>query len=262
MCQILEISRSNYYYEINRMKHIDKANHDEAVIQAFEASKGNYGARKLKVELAKLGIILSRRKIRQIMVRNALVSTYTVLQYKPAKSTSNLHKTLNIVSRDFDDRDLHEVVVSDLTYVNVSGMWHYICILIDLFNREIIGHSCGAHKDANLVKQAFYKTNIPLNKIQIFHTDRGKEFDNKIIEEILETFEITRSLSRPGNPYDNAVAESTYKTFKTEFCKKRFETLEQLETELFDYVNWYNTKRIHGSLSYLSPVEYRKQMSI
>lgn len=101
-----------------------------------------------------------------------------------------------------------------------------------------------------------------MNKIQIFHTDRGKEFDNKIIEEILETFEITRSLSRPGNPYDNAVAESTYKTFKTEFCKKRFETLEQLETELFDYINWYNTKRIHGSLSYLSPVEYRKQMSI
>jgi transposase InsO family protein len=262
MCKLLEVSRSNYYYEINRIEHEDETSDDEAVIKAFDDSKGNYGARKLKIELAKTGMILSRRKIRQIMIKNALVSTYTVLQYKPKKSTSNEQKIENILSRDFDNRNLHEVVVSDLTYVNVSGMWHYICILIDLFNREIIGHSCGPHKDAELVKQAFYKTNIPLNQIRIFHTDRGKEFDNLVIEEILETFHITRSLSRPGNPYDNAVAETTYKTFKTEFCKKRFESLEQLETELFDYVHWYNTKRIHGSLGYLSPVEYRKQMSI
>lgn len=257
MCKILEVSRSSYYYEMNRIMKEVESSDDKAVIKAFADSKGNYGARKLKIELAKLDIILSRRKIRQIMIRNALVSTYTVLQYKPAKSTSNEQKIDNILSRDFDEKDMHEVVVSDLTYVNVAGMWHYICILIDLFNREIIGHSCGAHKDANLVKQAFYKANIPLSRIKIFHTDRGKEFDNQMIEEILETFEITRSLSRPGNPYDNAVAESTYKTFKTEFCRKRFETLEQLETELFDYVNWYNTKRIHGSLGYLSPVEYR-----
>ena len=262
MCKLLEVSRSNYYYEINRIEHEDETNDDEAVIKAFDDSKGNYGARKLKIELAKIGLILSRQKIRKIMIKNALVSSYTVLQYKPTKSTSNEQKIENILSRDFDDRDLHEVVVSDLTYVNVSGKWNYICILIDLFNREIIGQSCGAHKNADLVKQAFYNANIPLNKIQLFHTDRGKEFDNQVIDEILETFQITRSLSRPGCPYDNAVAETTYKTFKTEFCRKRFDTLEQLETELFDYVHWYNTKRIHGSLGYLSPVDYRKQMSI
>jgi transposase InsO family protein len=71
-----------------------------------------------------------------------------------------------------------------------------------------------------------------------------------------------RSLSRPGCTYDNKVAETTYKTFKTELCRKRFDTLEQLETELFECDNGYNTKRIHGSLAYLSTVEYRKQMSI
>jgi transposase InsO family protein len=262
MCKLLEVSRSNYYYEINRIEHEDETNDDEAVIKAFDDSKGNYGARKLKIELAKIGLILSRQKIRKIMIKNALVSSYTVLQYKPTKSTSNEQKIENILSRDFDDRDLHEVVVSDLTYVNVSGKWNYICLLIDLYNREIIGQSCGTHKNADLVKQAFYNANIPLNKIQLFHTDRGKEFDNQVIDEILETFQITRSLSRPGCPYDNAVAETTYKTFKTEFCRKRFDTLEQLETELFDYVHWYNTKRIHGSLGYLSPVDYRKQMSI
>lgn len=262
MCQLLGVPRSNYYYEISQADPVEESKEDNAVIQAFNDSKGIYGARKLKVELSKIGIFLSRRKIRQIMVKNALNSSYTVLQYKPTKSTPNEQKIENILSRSFDDKQMHEVIVSDLTYVNVSGRWYYICILIDLFNREIIGYSCGAHKDANLVKEALYKATISLNHVCLFHTDRGKEFDNKIIDEILETFGITRSLSRPGNPYDNAVAETTYKTFKTEFCNKRFETLEQLETELFDYVNWYNTKRIHGSLGYLSPVEYRRALSI
>lgn len=262
MCKILGVSRSNYYYEINRITTEIETDEDKLVIEIFEASKGHYGARKIKVELQKRGLILSRRKIRQIMMRNALVSSYTVSQYKPVKSTPNEQKIENIVDRDFDHREIHEVVVSDLTYVNVAGVWHYICILVDLFNREIIGYSCGRHKDAHLVQKAFYSLNIPIHNICIFHTDRGKEFDNRLIDDILIGFDIKRSLSRPGNPYDNAVAETTYKTFKTEFCRKRFETLEQLETELFEYVYWFNNKRIHGSLGYLSPVEYRKKMSI
>jgi len=155
MCKLLEVPRSNYYYEINRIEHEDETNDDEVVIKAFDDSKGNYGARKIKIELAKTGLILSRQKIRKIMIKNALVSAYTVLQYKPTKSTSNEQKIENILSRDFDDRDLHEVVVSDLTYVNVSGKWNYICLLIDLYNREIIGQSCGAYKNADLVKKAF-----------------------------------------------------------------------------------------------------------
>ena len=262
MCKILGVSRSNYYYEINRITTEIETNEDKLVIEIFETSKGHYGARKIKVELLKQGIIMSRKKIRQIMVRNALVSSYTVSQFKPEKTTPNEQKIENIVDRAFDDREIHEVVVSDLTYVNVAGVWHYICILVDLFNREIIGYSCGRHKDAHLVQKAFYSLNIPIKNISIFHTDRGKEFDNRLIDELLVGFDIKRSLSRPGNPYDNAVAESTYKSFKTEFCRKRFDTLEQLEIELFEYVYWFNNKRIHGSLGYLSPVEYRKKMSI
>ena len=97
-----------------------------------------------------------------------------------------------------------------------------------------------------------------MNNINIFHTDRGNEFKNKIIDEVLTTFNIDRSLSKKGCPYDNAVAEATYKIIKTEFAFNRiFESFEELETELFDYVNWYNNFRIHGSLDYLTPVEYR-----
>lgn len=91
-----------------------------------------------------------------------------------------------------------------------------------------------------------------------YSADRGSEFKNEEIEKTLKTFNITRSLSTKGCPYDNAVAEATYKIIKTEFAfNKRFDSLEELELELFDYVNWYNNIRIHGSLDYKTPVEFR-----
>ncbi len=263
MCKILQISRSTYYFELNKINNEEKTEDYEAdIISAFKESKNIYGARKIKIVLNRKGIVISRRKIRKIMLENGLVSKYTVLQYKVHKTKSNKDIIDNKVNREFDGRTLHEVVVSDLTYVNVSGKWNYICILIDLFNREIVGYSAGANKTADLVYKAFMSANISLKTINIFHTDRGNEFKNKIIDEVLTAFGIDRSLSKPGCPYDNAVAETTYKTFKTEFCDKRFETLEQLNLELFDYVNWYNNIRIHGSLGYLSPVEYRNMLSI
>ena len=151
------------------------------------------------------------------------------------------------------------MVVSDLTYVRVGNHWNYICILIDLFNREIVGYSAGEHKTAELVKQAFRKVEGNLSEIHIFHTDRGNEFKNETIEELLETFHIERSLSHKGCPYDNAVAEATFKVIKTEFVwNETFHTLEELKIKLWDYVNWYNHHRIHSSLGYQTPVQYRE----
>ena len=130
---------------------------------------------------------------------------------------------------------------------------------MDLFNREILGYSCGEHKDAVLVK-AFSCIKQPLTEVEIFHTDRGKEFDNQAIDELLTTFDINRSLSHKGCPFDNAVAESTYKSLKVEFVYQyTFETLQQLDLELFDYVNWWNHLRLHGTLGYETPVGYRNQ---
>ena len=92
--------------------------------------------------------------------------------------------------------------------------WHYICILIDLFNREIIGYSAGRNKDTNLVSKAFASVKANLNNIQIFHTDRGNEFKNQAIDDTLKAFYIKRSLSMKSCPYDNAVAEATFKVVK------------------------------------------------
>lgn len=95
--------------------------------------------------------------------------------------------------------------------------------------------------------------------IRLFHTDRGNEFKNQTIEELLETFDIERSLSHKGCLYDNAVAEAAFKIIKTEFVwNETFTDLKELKLKLWDYVNWYNHHRIHSSLGYQTPVEYRE----
>nr|WP_286641847.1 IS3 family transposase [Spiroplasma ixodetis] len=106
------------------------------------------------------------------------------------------------------------------------------------------------------------QSNRCLKDIEIFHSDRGNEFNNKMIDKLLLAFNINRSLSKKGCPYDNAVAEATFKTFKTEFINDRnFTSLIQLKLELFDYINWYNNIRIHSTLNYLTPIKYQAQMS-
>lgn len=131
-------------------------------------------------------------------------------------------------------------------------------MIIGLFNREIVGYSKGKNKDGNLVVIAISKINHNLKQITLFHTDRGKEFDNKFIDEVLKSFEIECSLGTKDCPYDNAVTEATMKALKTDFVKQvKFDNLEPLETELFDYVNWYNNFRPHSSLQYLTPMAFK-----
>ena len=260
MCKVLKINRSLVYYT-PKEKSCDSKLENE-IIAIFKNSRNNYGTRKIKKKLDKKVYQVSRRRIGRIMRKYGLVSNYTVKQYKVHRSKCNEEKTDNVVNREFDREQALEVVVSDLTYVNVKGKWNYICILLDRYNREIIGYATGKNKNANLVHKAFTKINRPLEDIKILHTDRGNEFKNKAIDGLLTTFNINRSLSKKGCPYDNAVAEATFKVVKTEFAfNKIFESFEEFEYLLFDYVNWYNNHRIHGSLGYLTPVEYRILMS-
>lgn len=257
MCEALQIPRSTYYYEAKQPQ--DESELTNAISEIFRISRNNYGTRKLKHELTARGILASRRRIGRIMKQEGLVSTYTTAQFRPHKDTCNESKIENIVDRHFDEQPYRNVVVSDLTYVRVGMSWNYICVLVDLFNREIIGYSAGPHKTALLVKQAFQSVRGNLDEIQIFHTDRGNEFKNHLIDETLETFHIRRSLSKKGCPYDNAVAEATFKIIKTEFVKNQsFDDLYHLQLELADYVNWFNHHRIHSSLGYLTPAEFRR----
>ena len=165
MCKLLKAPRSLIYYRLNSRQKTNATSEEEiklenAIIRVFRESRNNYGTRKIKRQLQREGMMASRRKIGQIM------------------------KKYSTVNREFNNRDKLEVVVSDLTYVKVNGKWAYICLLLDLHNKEIIGYSVGKNKTAELVYQAFLNCRYPLLEIKIFHTDRGNEFKNKLIDEV------------------------------------------------------------------------------
>lgn len=165
------------------------------------------------------------------MNEQGLVSTYTLAQFQPKREACNESLETNTLNRVF----------------------------VDLFNRVLIGHSVGEPKDANLVQRAFASIPHDLRRVRLFHTDRGREFTNRVVGESLRTFGIGRSLSGKGCPYDNAVAEATFKMIKTEFVQKRtFADLNELEREFRDYVHWFNHSRVHGTRGYESPVTYKK----
>lgn len=186
------------------------------------------------------------------------VSKYTVAQFKPQKTTVNESDVGNVLNSAFIQDQPLKVVVSDLTYVRVRQKWHYICVLVDLHNREIIGHSAaGLHKDEKLVQRALATVSYNWNHLELFQTNRVSKFKNQLMDEALIMFGIDRSLSHKGTPYDNAVTEAT---FKTEFVNSTvFSNQEELDLQLFDYVNWFNNIRIHESLDYLTPREYKLQ---
>lgn len=261
LCRCLGIARSTYYYECGGRE--DESALEEAVQSAYDENRRVYGQRKLKRVLFRKGWTVSRRKIGQIMKKRGLESAYTRKKYRVHVSRSNEAAVPNLLDRDFNSQAPGTCVVSDLTYVRVGAKWAYICILLDLGAREIIGYSAGAYKNADLVHKAFSTVKGSLFDIQMFHTDRGSEFDNALIDDLLDSFQISRSLSMKGCPYDNAVAESTFKMIKAEFVSsRRFDTLDQLQRELADYVHWFNNIRLHGTLGYLSPAEFKKTCTL
>jgi len=260
MCETLGLGRSSYYYK-EAVKTVD-SELENAVIKEFYLSRECYGTRKLKQQLSRAqnghsGFRVSRRRIGKIMKKYSLVSKHTLKRRKRYKNDANNDPIPNKAERQFTDRKPLEVVVSDLTYLKCAGRWHYLCLLLDLHGRKIIGSAIGRQKDAKLVRKAFYGVQADLRRINIFHTDRGSEFKNQVIDEIIEAFVITRSLSAKGTPIDNAVAESMYNIVKTEFAfGEEFADYDELELKWFDYVNWYNNVRIHGSLGYLTPAQF------
>ena len=230
----------------------------------FEQNKGVYGQKKLYKALRKNGVSIGKEKLSKIMKEGKLISKY-VRRRKPKSSGTGVNNDAicDKIERNFNDKKPLEVVVSDLTYVDINQQWHYICLLIELSHREIIGYSAGKNKDAELVKAAWLTVKKDIRNICIFHTDRGGEFKNEEIDKILEIGNIERSLSRPGKPVDNAVCESMYDIVKTEFIfEENFADLADLQIKLAAWVWWYNNERLHSSLGYKSPVESRESCEI
>lgn len=259
-CEILGVPRATYYYMAGREdgpKERDPL--EEEIVSIFRENRGRYGARRIKAVLERRGKTASRRRIGNVLKANNLFCIRKNKKAPKARAGASRSSMPNIVSQVFSGYGPRTHICSDLTYVRVGGRWSYVCLLVDLYNREIVGHAAADRRDARLVKSSFATLDFPISDIDVFHTDRGSEFDNAEIDELLEAFSIRRSLSKKGCPYDNAVDESVNKTLKEEFVyQETFSSLCDLQEKLNDYVHWYNHVRLHSTLGYMSPVEFRE----
>lgn len=256
MCGVLGVPRSTYYWAIS---HPEPERADDPiagdVVRIHEDNRREYGAPKTKRALAREGIVVPRRRIKRIMNQKGLVSAYTRKKYKPRATKA---EAPNVLDREFDGHPPHTHIVSDLTHVRVGGKWNYVCPLIDLYNREIVGHAASGRKDSRLVKAAFATLGFPLTDIDVLRTDRGSEFANPGIDDLPEAFDVRRSLSRKGDPCDNAATEPASRALKKELVYRRASAdLGRLRREPKPRVRRRSGAGTHSTLGYMSPVEFR-----
>ena len=206
------------------------------------------------------GVTASGRRIVSIMKRRGVTGAYARRTSEPHRTRADGAGLANIIDREFDGHGPRAHLASDLTYVRVGGKWAYACPLIDLANRGIAGHSADTGRTAGLVMAAFATLDFPLTEVEVFRTDRGGGFGNARIDEPLDVFDIRGSPSGKGDPYDNAVVESTNRLLKKELIyRNHYTSLEQLRSDLNDYVWWFNNQRLHSTLGYRSPNEFTQQ---
>ena len=223
-------------------------------------SRGRHGARKIKAALGRRGVTASRRRIGNIMREQGMTSAYARRRSEPHRTRADEAKLANLLDREFEGYAPHTHLASDLTYVRVGNGWAYVCLLAGLADRGIAGHSVGRTRDAGLVLGAFATLDFPLTDVQVFHTDRGSEFDNTRIDELLDVFGIKGSLSRKGNPYGNAVVEWTDRLLRKGLVyRNSYTTIGQLRHDPDDCVWWSDNQRLHSTLGYRSPKEFTEQ---
>lgn len=265
MCKFMKVSRSSYYEwqtspQCNRDKEDKELTSKIRVI--FQEGRNNYGTRPVRQGLARQGIITSRRRIGRLM-REANLVCKTKRKFK-ATTDSNHNKPVapNLLERKFKVSAANCYWVGDITYIPTAEGWLYLATVIDLFSRKIIGWSMDSNMRADLVNNAMlmavWQRKPP--KGLIWHTDRGSQYCADSHLKIIKQHGITQSMSRKGNCWDNAVAESFFHTIKTELIyQNKFKTREEAKSKIFEYIEvFYNRIRMHSTNGYLSPVKYEE----
>lgn len=194
------------------------------------------------------------------MREQGMTGAYARGRSEPHGTRVDEARLANLPDRGFDGYAPHTRPAGDLAYVRVGGGWAYVCLLAGLADRGIVGHSVGRTRDAGLVLGAFATLDFPLTDVQVFHTDRGGGFDDTRIDGLLDVFGIKGSLSRKGDPYGNAVVESTDRLLRKELVyRNSYATVGQLRRGPDCCVWWSDGRRLHSTLGYRSPKEFTGQ---
>ena len=269
MCKALELCESSYYQWLKGEKARERRQEKEQelikqVRAVYEENHRIYGCRRMQRALLAAGISLSEWKVRRIMRENGMYPE-TIQKYRPGKRGKTDGRILeNELNRDFHAANPDEKWVGDITYLKTSLGWVYLAAVIDLYNREVIGYSISRSIDSELtcsaLGNALIRRRDRTGKL-MFHSDRGCQYSSRRYQKMLSENGIRGSMSKAGCPYDNRCMESFFASLKKEyFYRREYATMDDVRKDLFYYIEvFYNRKRLHSSLGYLSPVAYRLQ---
>ena len=265
MCRLLEVSPSGYYAWSARPESRRSREERQLVvaIRAFhQASRRTYGSPRIHKDLREHGLRCGENRVARLMRKHGVRAKQARKFKATTDSKHDQPVAENLLGQDFRVSKPNTRWVADITYIATRAGWLYLAVVLDLFSRRVVGWSTSDRIDRELVIQAL-KAGVWQRQPRaglMHHSDRGSQYASSDFRKILRSRGIESSMSRKGNCYDNAVAESFFHTLKVECVKEEdYQTREQARASLFDYIEgFYNTRRRHSTLGYVSPVEYEK----
>ena len=256
MSEVLKISRSSYYSWLRNKKAREEkeSSLDDKIIEVFGMSRQTYGSPRVYDEFQKQNIEVSQSTIAR---RMRLLEITPKRKKKYKKTTDSNHEfriSPNVLDRKFSVKKPGEIWVSDLTYIGIKDSFVYLTTVIDLADRNVVGWSLSSNMtDSETTIAALKKAieNRKINEKLIFHSDRGSQYASNDFRKLLKDNKMIQSMSRKGNCWDNAVAESFFKTIKVEsLYRYKFETMAEVYSVVFDYIDgWYNSCLLYTSPS-------------
>jgi transposase InsO family protein len=267
MCKVFDLRRSGFYHWLNRKP--SKSSTERRALSAeikdlYTGSKGRYGSPKITICLRDRGFKASRPRVARIMKSLGLHSIIS-RKFKVCTTDSNhgFRISQNILDRNFTPKGSSQAWVSDITYIRTGQGWLYLTVIMDLYDRKIIGWSMSSSLRASETVVPAWRMavlNRGFSNGLIFHSDRGVQYACDEFRGCLDNKKIIQSMSRKGNCWDNSVAENFFKILKSETSYKRYDTLRQAKQEIFEFIEiWYNRIRKHSALGYLSPEQFGKE---
>ena len=266
LCQVLDVCRSAYYDWLGQATSPHQQE-DERLTKKIKISHQNsretYGSRRIQNDLKDEGEIVSKARVLRLMKQEGLISKHRKKFKATTNSSHDLPISPNLLQRDFDVAQPDRVYVSDITYIWTSEGWLYLAVTIDLFSRLVVGWSISTRMFAPLVTDALEMAIASRNPEAglIHHSDRGVQYASEAFQAILEEHGYLGSMSRKGDCWDKAVAESFFKTLKAELVNHRYYlSRDEARLEIFEYIEvYYNRQRKHSSNEYLSPFKYEEE---
>ena len=270
MVRVLKVSRSGYYAwrksgQTLSPRALKRAERDDKIKQAFEASKERNGARRIQADLVDTGDKPDIKTIRKSMAQQGLVAKAARKFKVTTNSKHSLPVAPNLLKQDFTATGPNQKWVGDITYLMTSEGWLYLAVIIDLHSRAVIGWSMNSRMTAELVcdalKMALFRRGRP--KSVIVHSDRGSQYCSHDYRDLLKKHKLVQSMSRKGNCWDNACAESFFHSLKVEAIQDEpIMDRETMRQHVFEYIEVdYNKTRRHSALGYLSPENYELKNS-